>query len=159
MKAFGILNYEVEDVFRIFIKSAKKDFSDFNEENPTGCKMKKSIQSVGPKPIECTIEITEYIKNEKYQIKASTNFSTGISTCTSTYTFKGQKDGTTKLAFEETQSTDKFISYMTVLFQRFMARRNFKAKYNNIIDGLNNELKTYYSNIERSKPKKKAVAN
>ena len=45
MKAFGILNYEVEDVFRIFMKNAKKDFSDFNEENPTGCKIKKSIQS------------------------------------------------------------------------------------------------------------------
>ena len=159
MKAFGILNYEVEDVFRIFMKNAKKDFSDFNEENPVGCKIKKSIQSAAPKPIECTIEITEYIKNEKYQITSSTIFSTGVSTCTSTYTFKGQKNGTTKLEFEEQQNTEKFLSYMTVLFQRFMARRNFKAKYNNIIDGLNNELKTYFSNIERSKPKNKSVAD
>ena len=153
MKTFGILNYEVEDVFHIFIKNAKKDFADFNEENPTGCKIKKTIQSVGPKPIECAIEITEYIKNEKYQITSTTEFSTGISTCTSTYTFKGQKDGTTKLEFEEQQGTDKFVSYMTVWIQRFMARRNFKAKYNNIIDGLDNELKTHFSNIERSKPK------
>ena len=159
MKTFGILDYDVEDVFRIFIKSAKKDFSDFNEKDPTGCKIKKSIQSVGAKPIECTIEITEYIKNEKYQITSSTNFSTGISTCTSTYTFKGQKDGKTKLEFEEKQSAEKFISYMTVWVQRFIARRNFKAKYNHIIDGLNNELKTYFSNIERSKPKNKAVAD
>ena len=153
MKTFGILKYEVEDVFHIFIKNAKKDFSDFNEEDPTGCKIKKTIQSVGPKPIQCAIEITEYRKNEKYQITSTTEFSTGISTCTSTYTFKGQKDGTTKLEFEEQQGTDKFVSYMTVWIQRFMARRNFKAKYNNIIEGLNNELKTHFSNIERSKPK------
>ena len=155
MKTFGILNYEVEDVFHIFVKNAKKDFSDFNEENPTGCKIKKTIQSVGPKPIECTIEITEFIKNEKYQITSTTDFTTGTSTCTSTYTFKGQKDGTTKLEFEEQQGADKFVSYMTVWIQRFLARRNFKVKYNNIIDGLNNELKTYFNNIERSKPKTK----
>jgi len=153
VKTFGILKYQVEDVFNIFIKNAKKDFSDFNEEDPTGCKIKKTIQSVGPKPIECTIEITEFIKNEKYQITSTTDFTTGTSTCTSTYTFKGQKDGTTKLEFEEDQGTDKFISYMTIWLQRFMARRNFKAKYNNIIEGLNNELKTHFSNIERSKPK------
>ena len=159
MKTFGILNYEVEDVFRIFVKNAKKDFSDFNEENPTGCKIHKTVQSAGPKPIECTIEITEYIKNEKYQITSTTEFSTGTSTCTSTYTFKGQKDGTTKLEFEEQQGTDKFVSYMTIWFQRFLARRNFKAKYNNIIDGLDNELKTHFSNIERSKPKNKSVTD
>jgi len=158
LKALGILDYEVEDVFSIFIKNAKKDFSDFNEADPTGCKIKKSIQSAGTKPIECTIEITEYVKNEKYQITSSTNFSTGMSTCISTYTFKGQKDGTTKLAFEEQQNAGKFVSYMTVWFQRFIARRNFKAKYNNIIEGLNNELKTYFSNIERSKPKNNIVA-
>ena len=154
MKTFGILDYKVEDVFRIFIKNAKKDFSDFNEEDPTGCKIKKSIQSANSKSIECTIEITKFIKNEKYQITSSTNFSTGLSTCTSTYTFKGQRDGTTKLEFEEEQSSEKFVSYITVWIQRFLARRNFKLKYNNIIEGLNNELKTYFSNIERSKPKK-----
>jgi hypothetical protein len=154
LKTFGILDYKVEDVFRIFIKNAKKDFSDFNEEDPTGCKIKKSIQSANSKSIECTIEITKFIKNEKYQITSSTNFSTGLSTCTSTYTFKGQRDGTTKLEFEEEQSSEKFVSYITVWIQRFLARRNFKLKYNNIIEGLNNELKTYFSNIERSKPKK-----
>jgi len=154
LKTFGILDYKVEDVFRIFIKNAKKDFSDFNEEDPTGCKIKKSIQSANSKSIECTIEITKFIKNEKYQITSSTNFSTGLSTCTSTYTFKGQRDGTTKLEFEEEQGSEKFVSYITVWVQRFLARRNFKLKYNNIIEGLNNELKTYFSNIERSKPKK-----
>lgn len=41
MKAFGIVQYELEDVFRIFMKNAQKDFSDFNQENPVGCKIKK----------------------------------------------------------------------------------------------------------------------
>lgn len=73
MKAIGILNYPVEDVFHIFIKNAKKDFSDFNEEDATGCKIQKSINTGRPNPVECTVEITGYAKNEKYQITTSTD--------------------------------------------------------------------------------------
>lgn len=153
MKAFGIVQYELEEVFRIFMKNAKKDFSDFNEENPVGCKINKTIQSVGPKSLNCTIEITDYVENEKYQITTSTNFTTGVSTCVSTYMFKAQKDGTTKLLVEESQDSERFMSYATLWLQRFLAKRNFKAKVNNIAESLNNELKTYFANIERSKPK------
>ena len=153
MKAFGIVQYELEDVFRIFMKNAKKDFPDFNEENPVGCKINKMIQSMGPKSLNCTIEITDYVENEKYQITTSTTFTTGASTCVSTYMFKAQKDGTTKLEIEENQDSEKFISYATLWLQRFLAKRNFKAKVNNIAESLNNELKTYFANVERSKPK------
>lgn len=150
MKAIGILNYPVEDVFKIFTKNAKRDFSNFNDEDATGCKFERSINTGGKNPVKCIVEITEYVKNEKYQITTTTSFSK----CVSTYNFKGQKDGNTKILFEEVQTTDKFFGYLSVWVQRFMARRNFKAKYNNIIDSLNNQLKTYYNNIERSKTKK-----
>jgi hypothetical protein len=58
--------------------------------------------------------------------------------------------------FEEDQTSEQFFGYMTLWIQRFMNRRNFKVKYNNIIDSLNNELKTYVNNMERSKPKNKS---
>lgn len=153
MKAFGIINYKLEDAFRVFMKNAKKDFSDFNEENPIGCKIKKNIQSAGAKPLDCTIEITDYIKNEKYQITTSTTFTTGESKCVSTYMFKAQKDGTTKLVIDEDQGSERFMSYATLWLQRFLAKRNFKAKVNNIAESLNNELKIQFANIERNKPK------
>lgn len=151
MKAIAILNYPVEDVFHVFIKNAKKDFSDFNEDDATGCKVEKNINAGRPNPIQCTVEITNYEKNEVYQITTSTSFSK----CVSTYNFKGQKDGNTKLVFEEAQSTDKFFGYLSLWVQRFMARRAFKAKYNSIVEALNTELKTYFDNIERNKPKNK----
>lgn len=155
MKAFGIINYKLEDAFHIFMKNAKKDFSDFNDKSPVGCKINKTIQSVGPKPLNCTIEITDYVENEKYQITTSTNFNTGVSNCVSTYMFKAQKDGTTKLVIEENQNSEKFISYATLWIQRFLAKRNFKAKVDNLVESLNNELKIYSANIERSKSKNK----
>jgi hypothetical protein len=150
MKASGILNYPVEDVFHIFAKNAGKDFSDFNEEDATGCKIEKNINNGGPNPVKCTVEITDYEKNGKYQITTLTSFSK----CVSTYTFKGQRDGTTKIQVEENQTSEKFVGYMSLLVQRFMYRRNFKARYNNIIESLDNELRNYFSNLERSKAKK-----
>ncbi|ETI89601.1 MAG: hypothetical protein Q607_CBUC00158G0001, partial [Clostridium butyricum DORA_1] len=39
-----------EDVFNHFIRNAKRDFSDFNEENPVGCRVEKDITTGGPKP-------------------------------------------------------------------------------------------------------------
>jgi hypothetical protein len=154
VKAVGILEYGVEDVFHVFIKTAKKDFKDFDEEDATGSKIVKTINSLH-NPVECTVEITGYVKNEKYEITTSTSYST----CVSTYNFKGQKDGTTKVSFEENQSTNKFFGYISLYVQRFLVRRAFKAKYKQILESLDNELKTYFSNIERSKPKDKALAD
>lgn len=150
MKAIGILNYPVEDVFHIFIKNAGRDFSDFNEEDAIGCKIEKNIDTGRPTSVKCTVEITDYEKNGKYQITTTTSFSK----CVSTYTFKGQKDGTTKLQVEETQTSDKFFGYMSLLVQRFLVRRNFKARYNGIIESLDNELRTHFDNLKRSKAKK-----
>jgi hypothetical protein len=155
MKAFGIVNYTVEDVFNIFVKNAKKDFSDFNEENAIGCKIEKNLAPGAKMPLQCTIEITEYIKNEKYQITTSTN----RTTCTSTYTFEGLEDGTTKLIFDEQQGGPSLTSFMLLWVQRFLYRRQFKEKYKNLIEILNNELRIQFSNIERSKPKDKVLAD
>ena len=149
MKITWTVNYEVEDVFNHFIRNAKRDFSDFNEENPVGCKVEKYITTGGPKPIKCTVEITDYEKNKKYEITTSNEYST----CISTYTFLGQQDGTTRLTISEKQTTQKFIQLTTLYFQRFLARRAFKNSFKNIIDVLNNELRIHFENLERSKKK------
>lgn len=149
MKMTGTVNYEVEDVFNHFIRNAKRDFSDFNEENPVGCRVEKDITTGGPKPIKCTVEITDYEKNKKYEITTSNEYST----CISTYTFLGQQDGTTRLTISEKQTTQKFIQLTTLYFQRFLARRVFKNSFKNIIDVLNNELRIHFENLERSKKK------
>ena len=151
MKASATINYAVEDVFYIFTRSAKRDFKDFKEESPKGSKITKNIGKYKGKPVECTIEITDFIKNEKYEITTSSEFSK----CKSTYEFKTDKDGKTIITFEETQGSESIFSLMGILFQRFLAKRQFKSRFNNIIENLEAELKTYLSNVERSKPKNK----
>ncbi|MBE6062365.1 MAG: DUF3284 domain-containing protein [Clostridium butyricum] len=150
MKMSGVVNYSVEEVFNIFTKNAKRDFKDFKEENAIGCKIVKDITTGGKNPIRCTVEITDYIKNSKYQITTSNDYSK----CVSTYTFKPQINGTTLLTLHESQGNSKFLQSMTLIFQRILARQRFKAAFNNIILSLNNELKRHHENLERSTPKK-----
>lgn len=155
MKTSAILNYGIEDVFYIFVRAAKKDFSTFNEENPKGCKITRKINSYLGQVIECTVEITDYVKNEKYEITTSSQ----NSKCVSTYTFKKSKNNSTLLEFKEVQSSGSFILQLGMMTQRFLGKSNVKEKYNVFIESLENELKTYSNNIERSKSKKDSIKN
>ena len=154
MKMSGVVNYDIGEVYNIFIKNAKRDFKDFTEENAVGCKMVKNITTGGKNPIKCTIEITGYIKNEKYEITTSNPYSK----CVSTYTFKQQIDGTTLVTLQETQSTPKMMQLFTLWLQRLLARQRFKMSFKNIIAGINNELRIYHENLERSNPCREEIA-
>lgn len=149
MKISEKLDYKIEDVFYIFVKAAKRDFPKFNEENPKGSKMTKKIAAYSGQIIECTVEISDYVKNEKYEITTSTQ----NSKCVSTYTFKREKDNSTLIELEEVQDSQSFISQLGFSLQRFLAKRNAKEKYRANMRNLENELKRYLNNRERSMSK------
>ena len=116
MKMTGTINYDVEDVFNHFIKNAKRDFSDFNEENPVGCKIEKDITTGGPKPIRCTVEITDYEKNGKYEITIYTsccNLDKGIYYYT---TYNNHQISAVDMHRENLDS-DKLVRYPIILNQ------------------------------------------
>ena len=150
MKLSHKLDYKLEDVFYIFVKAAKRDFPEFNEENPKGIKMTKKIGAYSGQTVECTVEISDYVKNEKYEITTSSQ----TSKCVSTYTFKKKDDNSTLIEFKEVQHSNAFIAQMGFWVQRFLARRNAQARYKANMENLENELKTYLNNLDRSAPKK-----
>lgn len=145
MKASASLNYKVEEVFKIFIKAAKRDFKDFDKENPIGCKVVKKIYS-GSRPMDCTVEITDYEENSRYEI--TTTY--GDVSCKSTYVFTPKGDGITLINFEEDQGVKGLFSSGTLWLQRIMAKKQFKIRFNGLIEELNNQLKTYTDNVNKS---------
>ena len=147
-KGSAVLEYPIDDVFNIFIKAAKRDFPNFNEDKAVGCKIEKIMNNF-TNPVKCTVEITKYVKNEKYEVTTTTT----NSTCISTYTFSEVKNNTTLLKLEEEQTTANFISQLTLIIQRMLAKKQFKEGFNAFIEGINTELKRKQSNLERSKPK------
>ena len=148
MKASGKINYPVEEVFDVFIKAAKREFKNFNEEEPIGSKIVKNISSAG-RPMECTVEITDYIENKKYQITTSNN----LSSCVSTYTFTQRKEGYTLVSFEETQSGKGMMDALTLMLVRFAAFKQFKKRFAAQIENLENQLRQKEENIKRSEKK------
>lgn len=144
MKASASLNYKVEEVFKIFIKAAKRDFKDFDKENPVGCKVVKKIYS-GSRPMDCTVEITDYEENSRYEI--TTTY--GDVSCKSRYVFTPQSDGITLINFEEDQGTRGLFSSCTLWLQRIMAKKQFKTRFNSLIEELNNQLKIYTENVNK----------
>lgn len=145
MKASASLNYKVEEVFKIFIKAAKRDFKDFDKENPVGCKVVKKIYS-GSRPMDCTVEITDYEENSRYEI--TTTY--GDVSCKSRYVFTPQSDGITLINFEEDQGARGLFSSGTLWLQRIMAKKQFKTRFNSLIEELNNQLKIYTENVNKS---------
>jgi len=149
MKASAKLNYGVEDVFKVFIKAAKQEFKEFDKEDPKGLKIVKNISSAGSKPMKCTVEITDYEENAKYEITTSNS----ISKCKSTYKFKEQRDGNTLVKFEESQGGNGLVSSMTLVILRFMAKRKFKKRFKAMMAEIENEIRRQKENLERSKKK------
>ena len=62
------LDYPLEKVFKVFIKTAKKDFPKFNEKNPLGAKANKKIKSGSQRTVNIRVEVTAYEKDKLYQI-------------------------------------------------------------------------------------------
>lgn len=152
MKASAKINYPVEDVFQVFIKAAKKDFKDFNEDDPIGCKVVKKITSGGSRNPECTVEITDYVVNGKYQITTSND----KSSCVSTYKFVQKKEGYTVVSFEESQGGKGMMDGLTLMIIRFMAKRAFKQRFEAQMENLRNELNHKEENLKRSEKKTEA---
>lgn len=63
-----VVDYPVEEVFKVFIRTAKRDFPKFNEKDPIGSAVIKQVGTYSAKTGTLRIEITDYKLNEKYQI-------------------------------------------------------------------------------------------
>ena len=96
--------------------------------------------------MECTVEITDYEQNAKYEI--TTTY--GDVSCKSTYSFIQKGDGITLINFEEDQGTKGLFSSGTLWLQRIMAKKQFKIRFNGLIEELSNQLKTYTDNVKKS---------
>ena len=75
----AIIDYPVEDVFKLFKKTAKRDFPRFNEKNPIGSKVERQVGSYSVKEGKMLVEITGYEEHKLYEITSRYNRTTYIS--------------------------------------------------------------------------------
>lgn len=140
------LNYPVEEVFKLFIRTAKRDFTRFNEENPVGCKVKKKVGAYSAGSTSMEIEITQFVKNEIYQI-VSTN---GNVKYTSTYEFESIDENTMRLTLVEEDEKPGIFPWFNTLVQSILFKGRVRRRFIYFIERLEEELERHRANIAKN---------
>lgn len=140
------LSYPVEEVFKLFIRTAKRDFPRFNEENPVGCKVNKKVGAYSAGATTMEVEITGFAKNELYQI-VSTN---GSVKYTSTYEFEVIDENTTRLTLIEEDEKPGIFPWFNTLVQSVLFKGRVRKRFIYFVERLEEELQRYRSNIEKN---------
>ncbi len=144
------LNYPVEEVFKIFINTAKRDFPKFNEKNPIGCAVTKKTGAYSNKKVDIRVEITDFKKNELYQITSVRDKMMFVST----YTFEKIDDNKTLFSLEESDNTTGIFGGINAFLQNFLFKKRIKRRFSFLVDGLEREIKNFREKVEsHSKPK------
>ncbi|WP_238884625.1 DUF3284 domain-containing protein [Clostridium sp. YIM B02551] len=133
-----ILDYSVKDVFSIFAKTAKRDFPGFNEKDPIGATVTKQVGAYSSKTGTMTVEITDYIKNEVYEIRSAT--SSGSMSYISRYEFTALDENKTKLVLIESEGANGIFSTVNVFMTKYLFKKRIKRRFDYFVKSLENEL-------------------
>ncbi|MGG7178554.1 DUF3284 domain-containing protein [Clostridium paraputrificum] len=141
-----VLDYPVEEVFRIFIRTAKRDFPKFNENNPVGCKVSKKVGAYSAQSATLEVEITGFKKNELYQITSTSSSAIYIST----YDFEVVDDNSTRITLTEEDKKPGFFPGFNTLIQNIAFKGRVKRRFAYFVDSLEKEIETYRSKVEKN---------
>ena len=130
------INYPLARVFKVFIDLNKREIPKFNDKDPVGCSNKRTIKYVAKQKIEMITTVTGYEKNKLYEVTNSINEDNYISK----YLFNKIDDNSTEIQLNEIQDMHGFTSSLTLLFQKFSAKKKLKEKANNLKEVLEKEL-------------------
>ncbi|MEQ8197102.1 MAG: DUF3284 domain-containing protein [Clostridiaceae bacterium] len=131
-----ILDYSVNDVFSIFVRTAKRDFPKFNEKNPIGTKTEKKTGSRSFRKTVLSVEITDYEKNKVYEITSISQPEVYVSR----YEFGDLGNNRTKLTLKESDDSTGFFSVINKFLMKFVFRFLIKRKFDSFISALKDEV-------------------
>lgn len=146
----AVINYPIEKVFNIFIRSAKKDFPKFNESNPIGCKVVKKVGSYSAQSAKLEVEITDYKKNELYEIKSSSPNSNYISR----YSFESVDENSTRITLLEDEVSKGFVPWFNVIVQNLAFKGRVKRRFEVFIEGLSREVEVFDEKLAKNSKNK-----
>ncbi|VYT92538.1 DUF3284 domain-containing protein [Clostridium tertium] len=130
------INYPIERVFKVFIDLNKREIPKFNNKNPKDTSYTRTIKYVAKKKIEMTTTVTEYEKNKLYEVTNTIEEDKYISR----YEFTELGPNSTELKIFEIQEMKGFSSSITLILEKFGAKKKLKNKANGIKEALEAEL-------------------
>lgn len=129
-KSEALLKYSAKDIFNIFIKSSRLNFTNFNEKRAVGT----FVQQKNNKRFK--VEITKFEKNKIYEIKTSNNRESFVTR----YELIHIDLENTKLIFTENESDRNIFGKINSVIVRILFGKRQPDEFNNFIKSLELEL-------------------
>nr|UWI48893.1 DUF3284 domain-containing protein [Clostridioides difficile] len=129
-KSEALLKYSAKDIFNIFIKSSRLNFTNFNEKRAVGT----FVQQKNNKRFK--VEITKFEKNKIYEIKTSNNRESFVTR----YELIHIDLQNTKLIFTESESDRNIFGKINSVIVRILFGKRQPDEFNNFIKSLELEL-------------------
>lgn len=144
-----VVDYPIEEVFKTFIRTAKRDFPKFNENNPIGSAVTKQVGTYSAKTGTLRIEITDYKLNELYQITSVKDKMMYIST----YQFEKVDENSTQIILEETEETPGAFQLINTIIQRVCFKGTVKRRFGVFVNALEQEIEKHREKVAKAQPK------
>ena len=141
-----ILNYPVNEVFTVFIRVAKRDFPKFNENNAIGCKVIKNVGAYSVKSAKLEVEITDFKKDEIYQITSKGSSVIYISR----YKFEELSEDSTRLTLFEEDKKVGFFPWFNAIIQTIAFKGRVRRRFEIFAEGLETELKLHREKLSKN---------
>ena len=142
----AVVNYPVEEVFRVFIRTAKRDFPKFNEENPIGCSVEKKVGAYSVNSAKLKVEILDYKKNELYKIVSSNDQTAYYST----YEFEVVDENSTRITLTELDEQKGLVTWVNRLVQTIAFKGRVKRRFIYFIETLEREIERMRENLAKN---------
>lgn len=140
----AIVEYPVERIFDVILAVAKRDFEGFSEENAIGTSVEKTVGSYAAKTTTMKVEITNYKRNEIYEVTSSK----GDKVFVSRYTFEKIDDNKTNVIFEDSESAQGFVGGLNSWLVGLFYKKRVKQRFGYLIKGLISEIEKNSSDNE-----------
>lgn len=144
-----VVDYPIEEVFKTFIRTAKRDFPKFNENNPIGSAVTKEVGTYSAKTGTLRIEITDYKLNELYQITSVRDKMMYIST----YQFEKIDENSTQITLEETEETPGAFQLVNTIIQKVCFKGTVKRRFGVFVNALEQEMEKHREKVAKAQPK------
>ncbi|ERI94405.1 hypothetical protein HMPREF1982_01041 [Clostridiales bacterium oral taxon 876 str. F0540] len=132
----AVVNYPINEVFRVFKKTAKRDFPKFNEKSPIGTRVERTAGAYSVRNGKVFVEITDYKPNEVYEITTTHD----NILYKSRYEFYSIDENKTKIMlFEENHSSGYFNSFNVFVAGLFFKSR-VRKRFDFLVKGLKEQV-------------------
>lgn len=132
----AIVDYPVNEVFRIFKKTAKRDFPKFNEKNPIGTMVERAAGAYSVRNGKVVVEITDYKANEIYEI-TSTHDNIFYK---SRYEFYPIDENKTNIILIEENHSSGYFNSFNILVAGLFFKSRVRKRFDFLVKGLKEQI-------------------